>query len=66
MSNRSLLSESDRGRLHLQDREPGRLGRAPDVQRVFPDIKVTMNGESKSNETVGLQLTNKGWEIPGP
>jgi hypothetical protein len=37
----------------------------PDVQRVFPDIKVTMADASKKNQVAGAQLTNKGWWIPG-
>jgi len=36
-----------------------------DVQREFGDVRTTVNGISKSNETVGLQLTNQGWEVPG-
>jgi hypothetical protein len=36
----------------------------PDVQEVFPDIEVTVNGASKTNQIVGVQLTNKGWEVP--
>ena len=34
------------------------------VQRAFGDIRTTVSGISKANENVGLQLTNKGWEIP--
>lgn len=37
----------------------------PDVQRVFPDIRMTVNGASKTNQIAGLQLTNQGWEAPG-
>lgn len=37
-----------------------------DVQRAFPDIAATTSGASKTNEVAGLQLTNKGWEVPGP
>jgi hypothetical protein len=40
--------------------------RRPDVQQVFPDLRQTLNGASKANEIVGLQLTNKGWEVPQP
>ena len=36
-----------------------------DVQQAFPDIKATMDGVSRANQVVGLQLTNKGWEVPG-
>jgi hypothetical protein len=38
----------------------------PDVQREFGDIRTTVNGISKTNETAGLQLTNNGWEVPQP
>lgn len=37
----------------------------PDVQRAFPDIQATLNGASKTNQVIGLELTNKGWEVPG-
>ncbi len=37
----------------------------PDVQREFGDVRTIVNGASKSNEIAGLQLTNKGWEVPG-
>jgi len=37
----------------------------PDVQRVFPDIKSVMSGVSKTGQVAGLQLTDKGWEVPG-
>jgi hypothetical protein len=37
----------------------------PDVQQAFSDIRTTINGASKTTEVVGLQLTSKGWEIPG-
>ena len=36
-----------------------------DVQQAFPDIKATLDGSSKVNQVAGLQLTNKGWEVPG-
>lgn len=36
-----------------------------DVQQAFPDIKTTVDGVSKVNQVAGLQLTNKGWEVPG-
>ncbi len=36
-----------------------------DVQRVFPDIEMTVSGASKTNQVAGLQLTNRGWEVPG-
>lgn len=37
----------------------------PDVQRTFPDIGSTVSGISKTSQTVGLRLTDNGWEIPG-
>jgi len=37
----------------------------PDVQQVFPDIRATINETSKTNQIVGVQLTNKSWEVPG-
>lgn len=36
----------------------------PDVQRDFPDIRTTIGGASKTDRIAGLQLTNKGWEVP--
>jgi len=36
-----------------------------DVQREFGDVRTTVNGISKSNEIAGLQLTNRGWQVPG-
>jgi hypothetical protein len=38
----------------------------PDAQQAFPDIKAVVSGASTTNQKVGLQLTNKGWEVPGP
>jgi hypothetical protein len=37
----------------------------PDVQREFGDVRATVSGISKTNEIVDLQLTNRGWEVPG-
>jgi hypothetical protein len=37
----------------------------PDVQRAFPNIQATLTGASKTTEIAGLQLTSKGWEVPG-
>jgi hypothetical protein len=37
----------------------------PEVQQAFSDIRTTVNGASKTTEVVGLQLTSKGWEVPG-
>ncbi len=36
-----------------------------DVQRAFPIIQATLTGASKTTEIAGLQLTSKGWEVPG-
>lgn len=36
----------------------------PGVQRAFPDIRTTISGASKADQIAGLQLTNKGWEVP--
>ncbi len=36
-----------------------------DVQQAFSDIKATIDGASKTSQVAGLQLTNKGWEVPG-
>ncbi len=36
-----------------------------DIQRQFGDVRVIVNGISKSNEIAELQLTNQGWEVPG-
>lgn len=37
----------------------------PDVQKAFPDIRTNVNGASKATELAGLQLTSRGWEVPG-
>lgn len=37
----------------------------PEVQQAFSDIRTTITGASKTTEIAGLQLTNKGWEVPG-
>jgi hypothetical protein len=37
----------------------------PDIQQAFPDIRTTIDGASKANQIVGVQLTDKGWEVPG-
>jgi len=37
----------------------------PEVQQAFSDIRTTVNGASKTTEVAGLQLTSKGWEVPG-
>lgn len=36
-----------------------------DVQQAFFDIRSTIDGASKANQTAGVQLTNRGWEVPG-
>lgn len=37
----------------------------PEVQQAFSDIRMTVTGASKTTEIAGLQLTSKGWEVPG-
>lgn len=37
----------------------------PDVQQAFTDIRTTVDGASRTTEVAGLQLTSKGWEVPG-
>jgi hypothetical protein len=37
-----------------------------DLQQAFPDIRATISGASRANQIIGLQLTNKGWSVPGP
>jgi hypothetical protein len=37
----------------------------PEVQQAFSDIRTTISGVSKTTEVAGLQLTSKGWEVPG-
>jgi hypothetical protein len=34
------------------------------VQQAFGDIRTTVSGVSKADEVAGLQLANKGWEVP--
>jgi hypothetical protein len=36
-----------------------------DVQRAFPEIPTTLNGASKVDQVVGLELTSNGWAVPG-
>jgi hypothetical protein len=38
----------------------------PDIQRVFWDVRTTVEGISKTNEVAGVQLTNQGWQVPQP
>jgi hypothetical protein len=35
------------------------------VQQAFPDLRTTISGAAKANQIAGLQLTDKGWEVPG-
>ncbi len=37
----------------------------PEVQHAFSDIRTTVNGASNATEVAGLQLTGRGWEVPG-
>jgi hypothetical protein len=45
--------------------DPATWTERPEVQRAFSDIRATVNGASKATEVAGLQLTSKGWEVPG-
>ena len=36
----------------------------PGMQHAFLNIRTTIGGASKSDQIAGLQLTNKGWEVP--
>ena len=36
----------------------------PGTQHAFPDIRTTIGRASKTDQIAGLQLTNKGWEVP--
>ena len=36
----------------------------PEIQNAFGDIRSTVTGISRSNEIIGLELTNRGWEVP--
>jgi hypothetical protein len=45
--------------------DPAAWAERPDVQQAFSDIRTTVNGASKTTEVAGLQLTSKGWEVPG-
>jgi len=44
--------------------DPASWAERPEVQQVFSDIHTTIAGASKATEVAGLQLTNKGWEVP--
>jgi hypothetical protein len=45
--------------------DPASWAERQEVQLVFSDIRTTVNGESKTTEVAGLQLTSTGWEVPG-
>ncbi len=45
--------------------DPAAWAERPDVQQAFPDIRSNLNGVSKTTEQTGLQLTSRGWEVPG-
>jgi hypothetical protein len=36
-----------------------------DVQQAFPDIRTMLNGASNTNQVIGVELTNAGWQVPG-
>jgi hypothetical protein len=36
----------------------------PEIQQAFPDVQATISGASEAKQVVGLQLTDKGWEVP--
>ena len=44
---------------------PAAWAERPDVQQAFPDIRANLSGASKTTEMTGLQLTSRGWEVPG-
>ena len=45
--------------------DPAAWAERPDVQQAFPDIRANLNAASKTIELAGLQLTSRGWEVPG-
>ncbi len=45
--------------------DPAAWAERPDVQQAFPDIRANLNAASKTTELAGLQLTSRGWEVPG-
>ena len=45
--------------------DPAVWAERSDVQQAFPDIRANFKGASKATELAGLQLTNRGWEVPG-
>jgi hypothetical protein len=36
----------------------------PEIQQAFPDIQASLSGATKTEQIIGLQLTDKGWEVP--
>jgi hypothetical protein len=50
---------------YIYKMNPAAWAERPDVQQAFSDIRITVKGASKTAEVTGLQLTNKGWEVPG-
>jgi hypothetical protein len=45
--------------------DPATWAELPEVQQAFSDIRMTLNGASKTTGVAGLQLTSRGWEVPG-
>lgn len=45
--------------------DPAPWAQRPDVRDAFSDIRTTIDGASKTTEVAGLQLTSRGWEVPG-
>ena len=44
---------------------PANWAENPTVQRVFSDVRTTLTGASNTPQVAGLQLTDRGWEVPG-
>jgi hypothetical protein len=36
----------------------------PEVQQAFPEVQAALGGASKTEQIVGLGLTDRGWEVP--
>jgi hypothetical protein len=36
----------------------------PQVRQAFPDIQASLSGASRTEQIVGLRLTDRGWEVP--
>lgn len=45
--------------------DPAGWAENADVQRTFSDVRTTVTGASRTTQVAGLQLTNRGWEVPG-